>query len=148
MHRTLLIGVMLLIAVCFTGCTTGFFTPPSGELVKNQWQLVTYSDGKGNFVQVSPDSPITLNFYANGRFNGSAGFCTRYSGTFTTSGELITIGDISEESAPRCAEPSAGAVEEKAYLELLRNATRFNVDENGLSLSYYDINKLLVFAPV
>lgn len=148
MDRTRLIpAVLIFVSICFTGCTTGFFSLPTGELTKNQWLLVSYNDGDGNFVQLSPNNPITLDFYENGYFNGTVGKCTRYSGTYSTSGELLTISNIEEVSAPGCNEPSVGKVQEEAYLLLLRNATRFNVDENGLSLSYYDVTKLLIFVP-
>ncbi len=140
-------AVLIFIAICFTGCTTGFFSPPTGELTKNQWRLVSYNDGEGNFIQVTLDNPITLNFYENGHFNGTIGNCTRYSGTYTTSGELLTTSNITEGIVPGCNGPSEGMVQEGAYLPLLRNATRFNVDENGLSLSYYDVTKLLIFVP-
>ncbi len=140
-------AVLIFFAICFTGCTTGFFSLPTGELTKNEWLLVSYNDGEGNFVQVSPNNPITLNFYENGHFNGTIGNCTRYSGTYTTSGELLATNNITEGIIPGCNGPSEGMGQEPAYLPLLQNATRFNIDENGLSLSYYDVTKLLIFVP-
>jgi heat shock protein HslJ len=149
MVRThLFLAVLIFIAICFSGCTTGFFSLPSAELTKNKWMLVSYNDGEGNFVQVGRDNPITLNFYENGQINGTVGNCTRYSGTYTASGELLTTSNITERLVPGCNGPSEGTGQEEAYLPLLRNATRFNVDENGLSLSYYDVTKLLIFVPV
>lgn len=143
----LILAVLMFIAICFTGCTTGFFSLPSDELTKNQWMLVSYNDGEGNFVQVSPNDPVTLNFYENGHINGTVGNCTRYSGTYTASGELLSTSNITEGLIPGCNGFSDGTGQEEAYLPLLRNATRFNVDENGLSLSYYDVTKLLIFVP-
>ena len=120
---------------------------PATILTKTHWKLESYLDAQGNLVPVSPGTEITLDISDRGPFSGSAGTCTRYAGSYTTMGEVITISNLSRSADPSCSGSTVSSAEEERYFALLPNVTRFNEENNELVLSYYDVRKMLIFQP-
>jgi heat shock protein HslJ len=141
-------GALLILFIMMGGCTMlQEWSNPATILTKTHWNLEEYLDAQGNLVPVSPGTVITLEMSDRGTFSGSAGICTRYSGSYMTMGEVITISNLSRSG---CS-PGPGSVvpsgEEERFFALLPNVTRFNEENNELVLSYYDVRKMLVFTP-
>lgn len=150
MRRMLpLMGTLLILFIVIGGCTMlQEWSNPATILTKTHWKLVSYLDAQGNLAPVSPGTVITLEISDRGIFSGSAGICTRYSGSYTTMGEVITISNLSRSTCHPGPDLAIPSVEEEQYFALLPNVTRFNEENNELVLSYYDVRKMLIFKPV
>jgi heat shock protein HslJ len=83
-----------------------------------------------NGEPVPPGARATMVFGADGRLTGSS-FCNSYSGTYSTTGEEITIG---QTIVTRKACPPEVMKLEQAFLAVLRGTTRFAVKAGALSL--------------
>ena len=141
-------GALLILFIVMGGCTMlQEWSNPATILTKTHWNLVSYQDAQGNLVPVSPGTVITLEISDRGTFSGSAGICTRYFGSYTTMGEVITISNLSRSGCYPGPGSTIPSVEEERYFALLPNVTRFNEENNELVLSYYDVRKMLVFKP-
>lgn len=141
-------GILLILCMVTGGCTVlQEWSNPAIILTKTHWKLESYLDGQGNLVSVSPGSGITLEISNLGTFSGSAGTCTRYSGSYTTMGEVITISNLSRSGCSPGPGSAIPSIEEERYFALLPNVTRFNEENGELVLSYYDVRKMLVFKP-
>ncbi|NYT17260.1 MAG: META domain-containing protein, partial [Methanomicrobiales archaeon] len=77
------------------------------------------------------------------RVSGNAG-CNDYFGSYRIEGGLISIGSVAS-TEKYCLWPEGVMEREGVYLGLLQESTRFNVDRDELTLSYYDEKQLLVF---
>lgn len=121
------------------------------DLVGHTWNAVMYFDGE-DLVDVLPaESPLTLKFESDGRFDGHAG-CNSFNGgytdptdsTFTVSGPLASTMMI-------CASEEVNK-QEAAYLQIFDGTITWvmSADQSGLELSDADGNVLAqyVAAPV
>ena len=141
-------GALLILFMIMGGCTMlREWSNPATRLTKTHWRLVSYQDMQGNLVPAGPGTVITLEIPDRGTLGGSAGICTRYSGSYTTMGEVITISNLSRSACPHGPGSTLPSIEEDQYFALLPNVTRFNEENNELVLSYYDVRKMLVFKP-
>lgn len=141
MHgKFLLVLLYVLIAVCLAGCLAPF--SPSHGLTGNSWRLTAYNAG-GKLVAPGPESMILLEFRPDGLMGGTTG-CNNYSGSYHTEGEIISFSEIGS-TEKYCTVPEGVMNSEQQYLLHLRNATRYSVAKDELTLSYYDEKKLLVF---
>lgn len=144
MHRIPALILLLALFCLFSACSSiPGLRPPDSDLTGVSWVLVSYNDGKNNFVSVPPATEITLVFGKEGRLNGNAG-CNNYSGDYRLDGELITIGSLNS-TEKHCLSPEGVMDLEQQYLTLLQQTTRYNIDGDELVLSYYDVKKLLIF---
>jgi heat shock protein HslJ len=130
----------LLLLACMAGCLTP--SSPPEELTGHSWRLVSYNTGN-EMADAGPLTTITLKFGEDGRISGNAG-CNDYFGNYTIEGGLTGIG-VQKTTKKNC--PARGGVmeTEQRYLLLLENTTRYSIDQDELTLSYYDVKKLLVF---
>jgi heat shock protein HslJ len=136
----LLLSITLL-TILVPGCLiSGSTTPPSG-LTTPEWHLLSYRGDDGSDIPAIGD--VTLRFNPDGTFNGNSG-CNQYSASYSVEGELLTIGPIASTER-YCQAPEGVMAEEHEYLTRLSNTTRYHVSDNNLVLSYYDVEKLLVF---
>ena len=136
----LFIILFSLVFACIAGCLAPS-TPPA-ELTSGTWKLVSYTTGN-ELAGTGPLTSITLKFGEDKRIGGNAG-CNDYSGEYETEGGLVTI-KILGSTEKYCSLPSGVMDMEQHYLLLLGNTTRYSIDQDELTLSYYDVKKLLVF---
>jgi heat shock protein HslJ len=130
-----------LVLILVPGCLiSGSTTPPSG-LTTPAWHLVTYRGDDGNDIPALDN--VTLRFNPDGTLQGSSG-CNQYTATYTVEGELITVGSLATTER-YCPAPEGIMHQETEYLSRLSNTTRYHISDNYLVLSYYDVEKLLVF---
>lgn len=141
--RILVLILLLVLLSLFSGCSSiPGLRPLDSDLIGVSWVLVSYNDGKNNFVTVPPASEITLVFEKEGRLTGNTS-CNNYSGDYHLEGELITIGSLTS-TEKYCLSPDGVMDLEQQYFTLLKQTTRYNIDGNELVLSYYDVKKLLI----
>jgi heat shock protein HslJ len=144
--RNRIIGYVLLLSITLStilvpGCLiSGSTTPPSG-LTTPEWHLLSYRGDDGRDIPAVGD--VTLRFNPDDTLNGTSG-CNQYSASYSVEGELLTIGPIASTER-YCPGPDGVMAEEHEYLARLSNTTRYHVSDNNLVLSYYDVEKLLVF---
>ena len=141
-----MILTLIAVSVFFSGCSTNMLTDPVADLVNRPWNLQTYNDGTGHFIPVDPSEAFIMVFSPDGRFNGSGGSCLSLTGRYTADGQVIKLSDVSPSYGSGCAAGSEARAMYDRYVDLLTNSTKFNVDDNQMSLSYYDVRKFLIFA--
>jgi heat shock protein HslJ len=115
---------MVLMAACGT---SGSQQGSQADLTGKVWVL---SDLGGK--PPVQDTAITIEFTTAGRFAGSAG-CNSYNGSFTTSGNSITISPTIATTMMACAQPVMD--QETAYINALGTAKSFSVKSDQLTLS-------------
>ena len=138
------IALLLSLAFALTplsGCLISGSTTPPGDLTAPQWHLVTYRGDDGRDIPAI--GAVTLQFNPDGTLYGTGG-CNQYTATYTVEGELITLRSLAFTER-YCTEPSGIMDQETEFLSRLSNTTRYHVSDNYLILSYYDVEKLLVF---
>jgi heat shock protein HslJ len=136
----LLFSITLTLTI-LPGCLISGSTTPPPELTAPEWHLVTYRGDDGNDIPALAN--ITLRFNPDGTLHGSGG-CNQYSAAYTVEGELITVESLASTER-YCLEPEGVMDQEAEYLARLSNTTRYHVSDDYLVLSYYDVEKLLVF---
>jgi heat shock protein HslJ len=104
---------------------------------------VSYLDEGNGLAAVPPGSQVTLSFQQGGKISGNAG-CNDYFGAYHVDGGLLSIGGL-VATERYCLSPQNVMDLEGRYLSLLPESTRYNIDGDELTLSYYDERKLLVF---
>jgi heat shock protein HslJ len=129
-----------LVFACIAGCLAPS-TPPA-DLINGTWKLVSYNTGN-ELADTGSLTTITLKFGEDKRIGGNAG-CNDYSGEYATDGGLVTI-KVLGSTEKYCSLPAGVMDMEQHYLLLLGNTTRYSIDQGELTLSYYDVKKLLVF---
>lgn len=136
--------VRLLFCIFFLVISTGCLAPvsPSRAPSGQSWKLVSYNL-ENKMVKPDPGMMITLKFGSDGLMSGSTG-CNEYHATYQFEGEILSLSNI-ESTDRNCTNPANTTEMEKVYFQLLNNTTRFSLDQNTLTLSYFDEKKLLVF---
>ena len=115
--------------------------PVVSSLQGTEWQLEMIGSGDGIASSVVSGTAITLRF-DDGSVSGSAG-CNRYFGSYTVTGDGISIGDIGSTKIS-CGDP--GVMEqEQMYLSTLKTVSSFGIDGDRLSLSSSDGGLVLTF---
>jgi heat shock protein HslJ len=110
---------------------------PTGDLAGTAWKLQTL-DG----TKVPSSVVITIEFDADGTVSGSGG-CNNYSGTYTASGESVTIENVAS-TMMACEDPQASW--EADYFEALAAASTWTRDGNTFTLTGPDGQPEMVFA--
>jgi heat shock protein HslJ len=155
----LILGIVMLM-ICFAGCTSQPATPPTTPPpvatqlpvvtqpittqppIAGVWDLSTYNNGKGAMQTVLSGSQITADFRADGKLSGSGG-CNQYNAQYTiTASNGITITQ-SITTLMACAEPVMQ--QETQYLSLLQQATKYEITGDQLTLFDKNGAKLLVY---
>ena len=141
--RILPASLLLIAFILLAGCSS---TVPPEDLTRSPWLLVSYLDEEKGPTAVPSQSQVTLSFQQDGKLNGNAG-CNDYFGTYRVDGGLLSIeGLVATEKY--CLAPRGAMDIEGKFLSVLPESTRYNIDGNELTLSYYDEKKLLVFRRV
>lgn len=117
-------------------------TPPPMDLEGTSWRLIRLGSS-----QPRPQRPATLSF-KNKTIAGTAG-CNRFSGSFTTAGDRLSISSQIASTMMACPQP--WMEQEAKVLEALKMATIYRVNEQGQLLIFSDndtANPSLTFAPL
>ncbi|MBP1703976.1 MAG: uncharacterized protein H6Q38_3083 [Chloroflexi bacterium] len=125
-------GMMLLAACASSGSQTG-----GGDLTGKVWALTDLM-GKPPMAGVG----ISAEFSSDGKVSGSAG-CNRYIGTYTVSGNSITISSSMATTMMMCDE--SVMEQESAYLKALAEAKTYAVKGDQLTLTGADKNSLAIY---
>jgi heat shock protein HslJ len=111
------------------------------EVLQTAWTLRNFN---GN-AEAGPDvaaAGITIKFEADGTFDGFSA-CNNYFGSYTVTGQQITIGD--NIGATRMACPAAATALESRYLTLLPTVKSYTATATELHLIYGDDGAALVY---
>ncbi len=108
-----------------------------GSLAGPVWGL-TELMGRG----LVPKTAISAEFTSDGKVSGSAG-CNRYAGTYTTSGNNITMSSQLASTMMSCAQ--AINLQENVYLKTLAAVKTYAVTGDQLALKDANNNNLLVY---
>jgi heat shock protein HslJ len=125
-------GMMILAACASPGSQAG-----GGDLTGKVWALTELA-GKPPAAGVG----ISAEFGSDGKVSGSAG-CNRYSGTYTVSGNSITISSSMATTMMMCDE--AIMEQESAYLKALGEAKTYAVKGDQLTLTGADKTSLAIY---
>jgi heat shock protein HslJ len=133
-----------ILCLVILACTAGCLAPssPPEELTGHSWRLISYTTGN-ELVDTGPLTTITLKFGEDLGISGNAG-CNDYFGDYKPDGGLIAI-RVQGATEKYCPAPEGVMDTEQSYFLLLENTTRYSIDQDELTLSYYDVKKLLVF---
>lgn len=143
MPRLLVLILPMVVLCVLSGCCTNPGQGPPCPDLSGTWILVSYHEGNGSMIPVPPEARITAVFGDDFRVSGNAG-CNDFFGTYRVEGGLISIGSLAS-TEKYCLWPEGVMEREGIYLGLLQKSTRYNVDRDELTLSYYDEKQLLVF---
>lgn len=129
-----LLSILVLIALALIACAPGTFPPPvpqpqtpfspqvSTNLAGRQWSLEMYRDGSGKWVDVLPDTTITL-VLNDGQGKGSAG-CNNYFASYEISPDTLTFGMVAATEMWRQT-PEGVMDQESAFLAMLNSVASY-----------------------
>lgn len=106
------------------------------------WKLASYANAEGKTVDVLAGREVTA-LFAQDRVAGSGG-CNRYTGTFTASGQKLTV-QVGGTTMMYCP-PEELMAQEAEYLAALGRAASYKVSDNQLQVSGEDGAVLLTYA--
>ncbi len=123
----LLISILML--VCGS-CTT----QDAKDLVDIKWVLKSYGE-PGNPKELVKDTRITAEFIGSEEvIKGSSG-CNSYSGNYEVKGGELTIPGPIAVTEMYCMEPEGVMEQEKQYLEILKAAGSYSVQDGELRIN-------------
>ncbi len=107
-----------------------------------EWQALAYNNGKGGLQSPAADGEMTAVFGTDGSLSGTASV-NRYSTTFTTAGEAMTIDE--QIVTTKMAGPENLMRQEAAYLAALPKTAVYSIegdelwlrDAEGAALAHY-----------
>ncbi|MBI1281613.1 MAG: META domain-containing protein [Anaerolineaceae bacterium] len=106
--------------------------PTFGGLTNNNWVLASYGSDEAP-IPVLPEAPISLTFTQDG-ISGSSG-CNTYFGQFQYDIDKLTFSGI---GSTLVACPDTTMAQENAYLDALRTATSYSINNGVLRITYRD----------
>lgn len=106
------------------------------DLKGTAWALITYNDT----IPIADAQP-TIQF-EDGQVSGNAS-CNHYGGSYEIKGDRIHFGDLFNTEMA-CQAPEGVMEQEQKYLETLRSAQRFEMDDGVLRI-YTDSGITLTF---
>lgn len=95
------------------------------------WQVVSYNNGQQAMTGVLPGTRLTV-LFEDGNVGGSSG-CNNYSGSYTVSGNQISIGPLAG-TMKMCVEPEGIMEQEAAYQAALQSAATYRVIASRLEI--------------
>jgi heat shock protein HslJ len=131
--------VVVMVCGFLLGCQ-----PKSNDLIGSNWELVTIN---GN--DLIPNTTITLEF--SEEYLGGQMECNGYGGTPDTGGYqigkngLFSLGDLLAVTVQLCSEPEGIMEQEKAYIEALMSAVRYQVSDDRLEFENENGQTVLFF---
>jgi len=132
-YFTLALATCCLLAL--TACSSG----GSGQALTESIWVLTELNGSPPL----PDTTITAQFFEDGKVGGSAG-CNNYNTTYTVDGNNIRFGEQAATTMMACPDPIMQ--QESDYLDVLKNAATFEINDDELTIYDSDGNALAVFA--
>ena len=137
MHAKQIATLTLAMVVLLSLGACGLVGPSAGDpLEGTSWRLMTL--GGDSLI---PGTEITLTF-EEGQVHGSSG-CNTYGGSYEVDGDKITMSDL-YMTEMACLDPEGVMDQELEYLELLRDAQAFQVEEAELVIEAAS-DEVLVF---
>jgi len=112
-------------------------------LTANRWVLQSYSSPQTGYRTPIPGTQITASFAPDGSLTGNGG-CNNYTGGFTAFDQTLRVSNVGSTMA-LCGEPEGADAQEAAYLNLLRQAARFQVQVGQLSVFDSAGNRILTY---
>jgi heat shock protein HslJ len=107
----------------------------SAPLVGTTWTALGINNGRGAVAGVLAGPTVTAVFGEDGRISGSAG-CNRYTGTFTTDGAVLAVGQV---ATTRRACAQEGLMEqEAAFVAALGRVATLEIEVDRLELRALD----------
>jgi heat shock protein HslJ len=111
---------------------------PPGQLTPapmtgTTWYLISIIDSSGTIWSPVTGNPISLLFSADGKINGNAG-CNQYFGSYTVSGNTLSINSPLGTTVMYCGEPGVMDLE-TTYLSILPQMKAYKISGNDLTLS-------------
>lgn len=119
----------------------GQTTEAEHSLANTIWMLVAFGE-PGAETPVIEGSTITLEFDAKGQAGGMGG-CNSYGGSYSVNEGKLKFGEI-VSTLIACTD-QAITDQEQQYLQALRSASRFTVNDTGLTILYNDEKGVLNF---
>jgi heat shock protein HslJ len=104
----------------------------AAPMTGTMWYLNSLVDKTGQIWGPVPTNPISLQFTNEGNVTGNSG-CNSYSGTYTMSGNSITISGFAV-TMMYCGEPGVMTLEQ-TYLTVLPMMKVYKISGNQLTLS-------------
>ena len=98
--------------------------------------MIAYNNGKQAVTSVLAGSNITTEFGSDGTLSGNSG-CNTYSGTYTVTGNQITIGPLAS-TRMACSDPAGIMEQETQFLAALQTAATYNIENATLELRTKD----------
>jgi heat shock protein HslJ len=113
-------------------------------LVGPAWACTSYA-GKGGSVEITGTVPVVAQFAPDGTLTGSGGVNT-YSGTYTVSGEKMTVG--AGIVSTKMAGPEPLMTQEADYLAAIAKTASFKIEDFELTLFDASGNPVAVYLPL
>jgi len=120
-----------------------FTVQKSLALTDGAWQLLSFNNGQGGMEANRATARITARFSEDGWVSGNAG-CNTFRGSYEANGDRIAIGPL-VTTRMMCAEDVMAV--EKAFLQGMARASRYQIEEGRLSLMDEAGVILLIFLP-
>ena len=108
-----------------------FVATEPASLEATSWEATGINNGKGGVVSTATTSMSTA-LFAGGRLSGSGG-CNRFTGTYETEGDQISIGPAAA-TRMLCNEPEGIMDQEQQYFEAMERARTFSLTPEKLEL--------------
>jgi len=102
------------------------------QLTGTMWYLNSFVDSQGNPWSPGSTNPISIQFADDGKVSGNGG-CNSYSGSYTVSGNSITMSGFAT-TLMYCGEPGVMDLE-SSYLGVLPMMKVYKISGNELTLS-------------
>ena len=149
MKKTPLAWLLVAAALVTTACAAPPAATPAGPGTTPAGTSVAHLTGYWLLTDLGGSAPVagssvTANFSTDGVISGSAG-CNRYSGTFTTTGSAIKIGEQLASTMMMCTDPAV-MTQETAFLKALGSARAFVMNGTELKLNDESGKTLTTFA--
>jgi heat shock protein HslJ len=133
---------ILLLTVCFAGCTNTYVTQtPTTFPTGVEWRLTSYLNRANVLTSVTGVKPVTALFDTSGKLSGSGG-CNQYSATYTVAGTGITI---SPPITTLMACENDIMQQESQYLSLLPKASTYETSGDQLTIFDSTGTKILIY---
>lgn len=126
-------GLIGLLAVFLVACGASQLTLE--DLGKTEWKLISLDN-----QEPIAEARVILNIFED-NINGTTG-CNAYQAVYTIKGDKISISEM-VVTKQYCETPPGIMEQEKAYMDILKNAVKILVENDQLMLSTEDEHFLL-----
>ncbi len=96
------------------GTALAVYTAQSQDLAGTNWEVTVFNNGKQAVVGVLEGTSLTASFADDGSLSGNSG-CNQFTGSYTVSGNQITIGPLAS-TMMMCSDPEGLMDQEAQFL--------------------------------